>query len=298
MSLILDNQHYFGPGGFPVTVCREGSSNKPRIWPNYTETEHSHNFWEIVIINGGHGMHCLEGFSFPVSSGDVFLLQGHQKHYFHDLHDMELVNVLYDPELLVLPENELRKLPGYCAMFMLEPQHRRYHHFSSRLHLKRLDLGPAIQIVEKIETANTEKYAGWEVTSLTALQELIIYLSKCYVLAESPDATSLLRIADVIALLEKEYMNPWNLDDLVKIANMSKGNLIRIFKNATNQTPIEYLVDIRMQRAIELLSKTDLTVTEIAYKVGFGDSNYFSRHFRDKINSSPKEYRMKNRKPK
>ena len=298
MTLILDNQLYFGSGGYPIAVCREGSPDMPRIRPNYTETEHSHNFWEIVLINGGHGMHCLEGFSFPVSTGDVFLLQGRQKHYFHDLQNMELVNVLYDPELLVLPENELRKLPGYCAMFLLEPQHRRYHRFSSRLHLKRLDLGPAIQLVEKIEVACTIKDAGWEVTALTALQELIIYLSKCYISAESPDAASLLRVADVIALLEKEYMNQWSLDDLVKTANMSKGNLIRIFKNATNQTPIEYLVDIRMQHAMELLSKTDLTVKEIAYQAGFCDSNYFSRHFRNKMNSTPKDYRMMNRKPK
>lgn len=298
MTLILDNQHYFGTSGYPIAVCREGSPNTSRILPNYTETEHSHNFWELVIINGGHGMHCLEGFSFPVVTGDVFLLQGHQKHYFHDLQNMELINVLYDPKLLVLPENELRKLPGYCAMFMLEPQHRRYHRFSSRLHLKRLDLGPVIQLVEKIEIACTEKDAGWEVTALTSLQELIIYLSKSYISADSPDAASLLRVADVIALLEKEYMNPWNLGDLVKTANMSKGNLIRIFKNATNQTPIEYLVDIRMQRAMELLSKTDLPVTEIAYQVGFGDSNYFSRHFRNKINSTPKEFRLKNRNPK
>jgi len=297
MTLVLDNHYYFGKNGYPIAACREGLSNTSRIWPNYTETEHSHSFWEIVLIDGGHGMHCLEGHSFPVITGDVFLLQGNQKHYFHDLHKLELVNVLYDPELRALPEKELRKLPGYCAMFMLEPQHRRHHQFSSRLHLKRLDLGPALQIVEKIEIAGKEKDAGWEVTALTALQELIIYLSKCYMSADSPDAASLLRIADVIALLEKEYMNPWNLDDLVKKANMSKGNLIRIFKNATNQTPIEYLVDIRMQRAMELLTKTSLPVTEIAYQVGFSDSNYFSRHFRDKIKSTPKDFRLRNRNP-
>jgi AraC-like DNA-binding protein len=298
MTIVLDNHHYFGTNGFSVAVCREGNSDTPRIRPDYTETEHSHNFWEIVLINGGHGMHCLEGHSFPVSPGDVFLLQGHQKHYFHDLHDLELVNVLYDPKRLSLPENELRKLPGYSAMFMLEPQHRKHHRFSSRLHLKRLDLAPALQIVEKIEIACNEKDAGWEVTALTALQELIIYLSKCYISADSPDAESLLRIANVIALLEKEHMNPLNLDDLAKIANMSKGNLIRVFRNATNQTPIEYLIDIRIQHAIELLCKTNLPVTEIAFQTGFSDSNYFSRHFRNKTNSSPKDFRMKNRNPK
>ncbi len=296
MALILDNHHYFGANGFSIAVCREGLSSEARIHPNYTEIEHSHNFWEIVFINGGHGMHCLEGQSFPVSIGDVFLLQGRQKHYFHELQNLKLINVLYDPELLELPESQLRKLPGYCAMFMLEPQHRRHHRFSSRLHLKRLDLASAIQIVDKIETACTEKEAGWEVTAQTALQELIIYLSKSYISEDSPDATSLLRVADVIALLEKEYMNPWNLNDLVKTANMSKGNLIRIFKNATNQTPIEYLIEIRIQHAMELLRKTNLPITEIAYQVGFSDGNYFSRHFRDKTDSSPKEFREKNQK--
>lgn len=292
MTIVLDNQHYFGSNGFPVSVWKEGLNNTDPNRPNYTETEHSHNFWEIVLINGGSGKHNLEGKSFPVAAGDVFLIQNHQKHFFHELNELELVNVLYDPELLGLPEKELRKLPGYCAMFMLEPQHRKQHKFSSRLHLKRRELAPALQIIAKIESACNEKDAGWEITALTSLQELIIYLSKSYVLADSPDAASLLRVADVIAFLEKDYMTHWTLDDLVRTANMSKGNLIRIFKNATNQTPIDYLIDIRIQHATELLCKTNLPVNEIAYQVGFSDSNYFSRHFRDKLKTTPSRYRL------
>jgi AraC-like DNA-binding protein len=296
MTIVLDNKHYFGSNGFPVSVWKEGLNNTDQNRPNYTETEHSHNFWEIVLINAGQGMHCLEGDSFPVSTGDVFLLQGYQKHYFHDLNELELVNVLYDPELLGLPEKELRKLPGYCAMFLLEPQHRRHHRFSSRLHLQPLGQGKAMHIITKIDKASSEKDTGWEVTALTALQELIIYLSKSYISSDSPDATSLLRVADVIALLEKEYMNPWNLNDLVQTANMSKGNLIRVFRNATGQTPIEYLIDIRIQHATDLLCKTNLPVAEIAYQVGFSDSNYFSRHFSDKLKTTPSKYRLNFRK--
>ncbi len=292
MTIILDHQHYFEPNGFPVLVWKEGINDTAPNRPNYTETEHSHNFWEIVFINNGSGKHNLEGKSFPVGAGDVFLIQKRQKHFFHDLNNLELINVLYDPELLGLPEKELRKLPGYCAMFMLEPQHRKQHKFSSRLHLIRRELTPALQIIEKIELACNEKDAGWEVTALTALQELIIYLSKSYISSNSPDAASLLRVADVIALLEKEYINPWNLNDLVQTANMSKGNLIRVFRNATGQTPIEYLIDIRIQHATDLLRKTNLPVAEIAYQVGFSDSNYFSRHFNDKLKTTPSKYRM------
>ena len=100
-----------------------------------------------------------------------------------------------------------------------------------------------------------------------------------------------------MALLEKEYMNPWSLDDMVKTSNMSKGNFIRVFKNATRQTPIEYLIDIRIGHAMDLLCKTDLTITEIAYQVGFNDRNYFSRHFHKKVHITPKKFRTNNRKP-
>jgi len=238
-------------------------------------------------------MHCLEGQSFPDSAGDVFLLQGRQKHFFHDLRIIELVNVLYDPDRLGLPERELRKLHGYCAMFMLEPKHRKHHRFSSRLHLQRRDLVPAIQIIDKIDSAFTAHDTGWEITALKSLQELIIYLSKCYTNSDSQDATALLRVADVISLLEKEFIKPWTLEDLVNTANMSRGNLIRIFRNATGQTPIEYLIGIRLQRATNFLRNSELPITEIAYQVGFNDSNYFSRLFRERMNASPREYRMK-----
>ena len=48
MATFLDNDHYFGQGGFPIAVYREGLSDDPRKMPNFTEVEHSHSFWEII----------------------------------------------------------------------------------------------------------------------------------------------------------------------------------------------------------------------------------------------------------
>lgn len=292
MVQVLDSALYFGAQGFPIAVSREGSARTSSAWPDYTEIEHTHTFWELVIVLGGQGMHCLEGQSFPVSAGDVFVLQRQQKHYFYDMRGVELVNVLYDPKRLGMAESELRKLPGYCALFMLEPQHRKYHRFSSRLHLQRLELAHAEQVVHKIDSACGEREAGWEITALTFLQELIIYLSKCYASSDSTDAASLLRIANVIGLLENECDKPWSLDDLAKRAHMSRGNLIRVFRNATGETPIEYLISIQLQRAADLLRLTDHSITEIAFLVGFKDSNYFSRLFRKRMKVSPREFRI------
>ena len=72
------------------------------------------------------------------------------------------------------------------------------------------------------------------------------------------------------------------------------SNLMRVFRKATGQTPIEYLVRLRIQRAMDMLRNTDLTVTEIALEVGFNDSNYFTRQFRRILGESPRSFRQRN----
>ncbi len=72
---------------------------------------------------------------------------------------------------------------------------------------------------------------------------------------------------------------------------MSEGNLHKVFKEATGQSPIDYLIKLRLQRSMDLLSDTGLSITEIAFKTGFNDSNYFTRHFKKIIGTTPSRYR-------
>ena len=237
-------------------------------------------------------MHMLEGNAFPVTAGDVFLLQGRQRHYFYERHNLDLINIMYDPEKIALPENELRRMPGYCAMFMLEPTFRRQHRFASRLHLKRVLLAHVEQLVEEMERECDEVKTGHEVALRAKLLELMVYLSRAYVESDTTEAHALLRVGNVIGALENDFSKDWKLDDLLKIAHMSRSNLMRIFRKATGQPPIEYLVRLRIQRAMELLRSTNLSVTEIALEVGFNDSNYFTRCFRKATSQSPRQYRQ------
>lgn len=233
----------------------------------------------------------LEGNPFPVTAGDVFLLQGRQRHYFYERQQLTLINIMYDPDKIGLPENELRKMPGYCAMFMLEPSFRRQHRFASRLHLKRVPLGRAEHLAEEMERECTEKQPGFEAALRAKLLELIVYLSRAYVSTDTTEAHALLRVGHVIGALELDFANDWSLDELQKIAHMSRSNLMRVFRKATGQTPIEYLVRLRIQRAMDLLLNTSMRITEIALEVGFNDSNYFSRQFKRVVGESPRTFR-------
>jgi len=295
-STIADGKDYFENRGFALAVRRvrtdiDHKSSHPH---DLTEVEHSHGFCELVIVTRGSAMHWLEGEDFPVSAGDIFLLQGRQRHYFHDRKSLDLINIMYDPELIDLPENELRRMPGYCAMFILEPTYRRRHRFASRLHLKRVPLARVEHLIDEMELECNEQKAGNEVALRAKLLELMVFLSRAYTETDSIEAHALLRVGSVIGVLENSFQDDWKLDDLLKIAHMSSSNLMRVFRKATGQTPIEYLVRLRIQKSMELLRSTEHTVTEIAMDVGFNDSNYFSRQFRRIVGESPRQFKLSN----
>ncbi len=292
-STIADGIHYFGRANFPLAVLRvttdaEHSQSHPH---DLTEVEHSHDFCELVIVSRGSAMHVLEGHSFPVTAGDVFLLQGRQKHYFCDRKNLDLINIMYDPDKIVLPEHELRCMPGYCALFMLEPTYRHQHRFASRLHLKRIPLAHVEQLAETMERECQADRPGRAVALRAKLLELMVTLSRAYSSSETTEAHALLRIGNVIGALENDFSKDWKLEELVEIAHMSRSTLMRIFRKATGQSPIEYLVRLRIQEAMTLLRNTDMNITEIAMEIGFNDSNYFTRQFRKTNEISPTAYR-------
>jgi transcriptional regulator GlxA family with amidase domain len=63
----------------------------------------------------------------------------------------------------------------------------------------------------------------------------------------------------------------------------------------TALTPIEFIQNIRLKRAAQLLEKSRLTITEICYEVGFNYPSHFTKSFQDEFGISPKEYRKNHR---
>jgi len=290
---IAEGTHYFGRTGIPITIRRVKTN--PQHMDSHphdlTEVEHCHDFCELTFVTRGSALHCLEGNDFPITAGDVFLLQGKQLHYFHQRKNLELINVMYDPQKVGLPESELRTMPGYCAMFLLEPNYRRQHRFASRLHVKRFQLGQLEQMANIMEQESTKKNPGYEVALRAKLLEMIVYLSRAYINAETIESYALLRVSNVISALENNFSKHWTLTDLQAIAHMSRSNLMRVFRKGTGQSPIEYLLRLRIQKSMELLRNTDLPITEIAMEIGFRDSNYYARQFRRTTGKSPRIFR-------
>ncbi|HEY5962185.1 MAG TPA: AraC family transcriptional regulator, partial [Polyangiaceae bacterium] len=263
--------HYFGNAGYPIAVRVIHEEPRPHHDHDLTDVLHYHDFAELVVVAKGNGVQHIEGTDYPVCGGDVFLLQGQQRHAFYQRNNLVLFNLMYDAQRLNLPKDELRRIPGYNALFVLEPSYRQRHNFTSRLHLERTSLAHAESLLRAMVGESTHQPIGYEASLFSCLLELLIFLSREYSKIESTNGRALLRVGELIGLLERTYTQRWRLADLATAAHMSESSLLATFKEATGQSPIDYLIQLRIERAAELLCRDAHSIAEIAYSVGFED---------------------------
>ncbi len=94
-----------------------------------------------------------------------------------------------------------------------------------------------------------------------------------------------------IGFMKNNLHNKLNLENLADEAGLSTSHYSLAFKQKTGRAPVDYLIQLKVQKACQLLDHSNLRIKEIAVQVGYDDAYYFSRIFKKLMNVSPKEYR-------
>jgi AraC-like DNA-binding protein len=102
------------------------------------------------------------------------------------------------------------------------------------------------------------------------------------------DLVLLRRVRDRI---DREYAQPLDVEALARGAHMSAGHLSREFKRAFGESPYGYLMTRRIERAMALLRRGELSVTEVCFTVGCSSLGTFSTRFSELVGMSPSAYR-------
>ncbi|MFB4351799.1 helix-turn-helix transcriptional regulator [Microbacterium sp. LS_15] len=91
--------------------------------------------------------------------------------------------------------------------------------------------------------------------------------------------------------IDREYAKPLDVEALARGVHMSAGHLSRRFRDAYGESPYSYLMTRRIERAMALLRRGDLTVTEVCFEVGCSSLGTFSTRFTELVGVSPRVYR-------
>jgi AraC-like DNA-binding protein len=109
------------------------------------------------------------------------------------------------------------------------------------------------------------------------------------------DAETLQRLGRAREFIDHCYDHPLSLEQISEKACFSRYHFLRLFRQAFNKTPHQYLIERRIEKAKELLSSKDLRVTDICFEVGFQSLGSFSSLFHKCVGHAPVIYREKAR---
>jgi AraC-like DNA-binding protein len=254
---------------------------------------HNHDCHELVIVLSGEGNHITEEETYRIFSGDVFIIPPGKLHCYSETENLNLVNIMFWSNRIPMPYADMLELPGYHALFALEPKLRYKQSFKTRLTLKPDELQIISALIKNIESELKEKQKGYRSMTIMHFFHLICEISRFYSSNQSKATQSLMRIGQLLSHLESHYHQQITIDDMAKISHLSLSSLNRIFLKTQGVSPVKYLLLLRLKKARVMLDNTLKQVTEIAYNSGFNDSNYFTRQFKKIYHCSPREYRNK-----
>ncbi len=148
-----------------------------------------------------------------------------------------------------------------------------------------------IPIFEKIiRELQVRRKGFFELSNLYAL-ELLSLMSRNMTEGSSSIHRINEQLQNIIELMNKSFPQKQSVTEYAKLCNMSICWFINCFRTYTGMTPQQYITDIRVAKAKELLSYSSFNISEIASIVGYDNPFYFSRIFKKNTGQSPREYR-------
>lgn len=254
---------------------------------------HTHDFIEIVYISEGSGNHMINDIIYPVKRGDLLFMNFKDVHSYSTETGMKYINCLINPEFL---SEELINSENAMDILTLTI-FRDFSDIAGGIYPQISFYGPELLEVETILSFMIIEYKRKATGYMTVLKGYVnVLLAKIFRNLgnqEHADLTgSLNRITpEVLQYIEDNYNKKITLKELAMQSFYNASYFSTLFKECYGMTPLEYISKIRIDKAIELIKKTDLSIEEICYQVGYRNKNHFYKIFHNTTGMTPNEFR-------
>lgn len=247
------------------------------------------NIMALCNVRRGSGNVSHGDLSCNVRTGDVIVLENIVKCTFTAKESTILNLIVFDRRLF---SNSYACTLGYEALSPLKAMARRFEILSD----KEPYYNAVIRIVDRIWDEAEKDDAASPLMAVSSLWELAALLKREMDRRGDPaltlkEARNRERLAPVLDYIFKHYDCKITLADLAKLSNMSVPNFCSVFRETMGVSPMEYITQIRLQNAADLLRNTDKKIIDVAVECGFFSISNFIKAFHNGMNMSPSQYR-------
>jgi len=268
-------------------LISNGRTKDARL-PKKCRQRHYHSFLEIMWITSGTGIIETDKKKYEAKEGDLFIFTGYE---YHDLivtsESLDFTVISFAPKFVWSLGNE-----RFDFLF-LEPFFNRRENFENKIDdentTKRV-----IRLMKEIRSEFEKKQYKYELAVKVKLLNILMYLVR------NPQNQlnklgkknyNIKYIEESMNYIADNLNESLTLEELAKRCNMSSSYYSTLFKKMTGMSPGLYVIERRLDMALELLETTDDNISQIAVKCGFNDLTNFNKIFKKYIKVTPREYK-------
>lgn len=249
---------------------------------------HMHDFYEICLVLDGTSVHHTENGVTDATSGSIFIIPPGILHGFEQCpsNDAHVVNLFFHRSFFLRYSADLTPITSYPALFTSSS--------TVEITVPSNQLERLANIAIELAARNTLRDVNCQYLNSLGLC-FISVLCHLYAIHKIDRGSMSINpsVIQCIDYMRKNISENISAEQLNRIAFCSGSTLRRSFESIVGMSPMQYLGQLRIQKAIELLQSTDIPLCDIAQQCGYYDSAHFCKKFRADMGISPKDYRKK-----
>jgi len=266
-------------------------------------SQHFHESYEMYFLLAGERYYFIDRETYLVKAGMGVMVMRNQ------IHKTSMAGSSYHDRLLLQVDSGV--FSPYMKVFGLPPIQDLFQRLDQVIEYTQQEWETVLKLLEALKQELKERRSGYEAAARMLVMHILILTGRCQQVSQSsghgrsdrPVQDILIqdnhqaqtakhqKIREVTEYLLIHYDSNESQEELAKRFFVSKSYLCRIFKEVTGFTLNEYQNLARIKAARQLLTNTDLSVTEIAGQVGFESITYFERVFKKLTGERPLQYR-------
>ncbi|MEG8989723.1 AraC family transcriptional regulator [Ignavibacteria bacterium 4148-Me] len=250
-------------------------------------TKHYHNFYEIFLVVEGEVIHVINNNSQRLTEGTLVFIRPNDIHYYKksNYHKCKIINLAFKESLLKELINYLSE--GFPAASLLKSD------MPAQIILTKQDKEI---LVNKLQELNVISRQDKKIIK-TRLRILLFDIFTKYFINNIHDGKNLPRwLEELINEIQKRENFIIGIKKLFELSPYTKEHLIRMFKKYLNKTPTEFINELKLNYAANLLSNTDESIITISMEAGFENLSHFYHIFKKHYNTSPAKFRQQHQK--
>ncbi len=242
--------------------------------PQADYPEHCHDFSELVLISSGSGLHMINGKQTVILPNTIACVSDKDYHQYADNRDVVLVNILYNKDQLDLGPKAvdvIKNLENRATNLLITEEH----------------FTPLMALAENIYQEQHTHEAHSRCMQSLMFEQLILMIDRLNI--SHIDNSPMMR---AIVYLSNNYKDQeLSVHQICDEFKVTPRALNKKISQLTGLSTNKFLNQLRIKKAIRLI-ESGQPITDVAYYVGYNDSNYFSTKFKGLTGKTPREYRL------